>query len=224
MSSKISSKNSFNIFLSQEIDIVTVPVYYPLMDSDDKFCYTAALHDDTMTLCSGYHINEESHEGKLFTMFTTVPYGLWVGYFLSFLLFIALSIYGTRKLKRSYPSIWTMTSAFMEQYYFPSGSRFTSFISFVVSISVFIMMTYAKNSMRTDLVTIDKPIVITTYDEIIDRGVKVAFAKVVPEWEQFHNAPTGSKEHALFTNHVSILLTPDTANWIIQEMMDQRYG
>lgn len=213
-----------HFFHPQEIDMVTVPVYYPLIDSDDKFRYTAALYGDTMTICSGYHINEESHEGKLFTMFTTIPYGLWVGYFFSFLLFIALSIYGTRKLKRSYPSIWTMTSAFMEQYYFPSGSRFISVLSFVVSISVYIMMTYAKNSMRTDLVTIDRPIVITTYDEIIDHGIKVAFAKVIPEWEQFHNAPIGSKERALFSNHVPITLTPDTANWLIKEMMDQRYG
>lgn len=176
-----------------------------------------------MTLCSGYRINEIHNEGKLLTMFTTVPHGLWIGYLMSLLFFICLSIYGIRKLKQSYPSIWTLTSVFLEQYYFPSGSCFINVISFVVSVSVYFMITFAKNSMKTDLVTIDKPFVITTYDQIIDHKIEVAFLKVVPEGGKFQNAPSGSKQHALFTNHIYIRLTPSTINWLIKEMIEQRF-
>lgn len=64
--------------------------------------------------------------------------------------------------------------------------------------------------MSTDLVSIDKPTAVTSYDDIINRGIKAAFTKVLPEWETFQNAPPGSKERALFDNSENVGLNPVT--------------
>lgn len=71
-------------------------------------------------------------------------------------------------------------------------------------VGMFFMMTYIKNLMSTDLVTVDKPITIKSYDDIIALKAKSAFARVLPEWEKFSSSPAQSKERKLFDNSVEM--------------------
>ena len=52
--------------------------------------------------------------------------------------------------------------------------------------------------MSTDLVTIDKPVTIQSYDDIIDRKVRSLMLNMLPEYEKFESAPIGSKEQKIF--------------------------
>lgn len=58
---------------------------------------------------------------------------------------------------------------------------------------------------------VEKPKVITPYDDIIKRKASALFSQVLPEYETFENAPIGNKERAIFENYVPIGLSPVTA-------------
>lgn len=86
---------------------------------------------------------------------------------------------------------------------------------------MYISLRVIGNCMSTDLVTIDKPIAVTSYDDIINRGIKAAFTEVLPEWETFQNAPSGSKEHTLFENSENVGLNPVTVLGFMDTAINQ---
>lgn len=58
------------------------------------------------------------------------------------------------------------------------------------------------NCMSTDLITIEDPIVIKTYDDIIDKKIVTAFTQASPEYGVFASAKPGTKEAQMFANKV----------------------
>ena len=65
-------------------------------------------------------------------------------------------------------------------------------------LSTFFILSYATNSMSTDLVTIDKPVVVRSYDDVIDKDITSLMINQLPEYGKFKTAPTGSKEGKMF--------------------------
>lgn len=193
----------------QEIGAVAMPAYFPLKDPGNNFIYSPILYEDTMTIASAYSIETQFHYGDLLTMFSQVPYGLWIGYFTSFIIFLLISVLGARILNQNFSSFWMTTCAFLDQDNYPTNSKFLSTLSLVVMVGIFFMMAYASNSMSADLITIDKPIAVTTYDDILNRRIKAAFTTVLPEWEKFRDAPVGSKEKRLYESGMSFSPTPE---------------
>ena len=110
-------------------------------------------------------------KGMCSRCFSAVPIGIWIGSMISFCLFVALLTVGTHLLRCPYPSLWTIISAFLEQYSFPFGSRFVTIVSLLTATSLFFILNYGKNTMRTELVVVDEPIVVRTYDDIIERKI-----------------------------------------------------
>lgn len=184
----------------QIIDIVVVPVYYPLNDPGEKIIYSSVISEDTMAIGSFYNVSSSSHEGNLFSMFTTVPIGLWIGYVASFVAFVMACCIGSWVLRQRYSALWNIARAFLDQDNFPTTSMFISALSFIVMLCSFLMMSYATSSMSTDLVTIDKAIIIQSYQDIIDRNISTVLVKQMPEYGAFESAPAGSKEAKIFKN------------------------
>ena len=52
--------------------------------------------------------------------------------------------------------------------------------------------------MSTDLVSIDKAVTMTTYDDIRRMKAVTLVTKLFPEYEKLRNAPPGSRERSLF--------------------------
>lgn len=75
---------------------------------------------------------------------------------------------------------------------------FMSTLSAVVSIAMFFLLSYATNSMGTDLVTIDDPVVIKSLDDVIDRCIINGMRPTSSEWDYFAQAKEGSKEWKIF--------------------------
>ena len=73
-------------------------------------------------------------------------------------------------------------------------------ITLIISISSFVIITgYFCNLMATDMVVVDKPDVMNTYDDILSRpGVITLFGKQVSEYEHFRDADKVSKEYKLW--------------------------
>lgn len=74
------------------------PTYYPLPHHFEGLEYSPVFYEDTMTIYSSYTVNRNQTSGNLFDMFTMVPSGLWIGYFVSFITFVAISYIGHRLL------------------------------------------------------------------------------------------------------------------------------
>lgn len=161
-----------------------------------------------MTILSAYNTTNKVHVGDLFSMFTMVPYGLWIGYFVSFLIFFAVTRMGAKILRQRYSSFWMTTCAFLDQDNFPTDSLFITVLSFVVMLGMFFMMNYAGNCMSTDLITIENPIVIKTYNDIINKKIVTAFTAASPEYGIFAQANPETKEGQLFANKVEFTPGP----------------
>ena len=78
--------------------------------------------------------------------------------------------------------------------------------------------------MSTDLVTIDEPIVLKSYDDIIERKVTVIFLKMLPEREMFKLAPSGSKERMIYDLSIAIDAKPEIALALSQDALNQKYA
>lgn len=73
-------------------------------------------------------------------------------------------------------------------------------LSFVVMLCIFFLITYIGNCLSTDLVTVDEPITIRSYKDIIERkdSVLVDMYQEIPEYSTFKSAKEGSVEHEIF--------------------------
>lgn len=190
--------------------MVAMPSSYPIRDPGMDLFYTPAFHEDTMTLCSAYNKSSQTHVGDLYSMFAMVPYELWIGYSISFLTFISITSIGNKLLRNPNSSFWLTTCAFLDQDNYPtSRSKFLAFLSPLVMIAMFFMMTYICSFMSTDLVTIDNPVTVTSYDDIVERNISIALSDNTAEYNLFKDAFKGSKEWKMFVNHVKVSASPE---------------
>lgn len=203
-----------------------MPSYYPLDDPNGDFTFTSILYADTMTMFTAYFVNTSVHHGNMFSMFASVPSGLWIGYLMSFLSFVLISAIGSKILNENYGSLWTTISAFLDQGSFPTAkvSKFISVMSFIVMTGMFLMTTFITCSLSTDLVTIEEPRAVTTYDQILDMNMTTAFTKVLPEWEKFSSSPKGSKEWKLFERKQIVKLDPMIGSQMADKFLHQKYA
>ena len=73
-------------------------------------------------------------------------------------------------------------------------------IRLIISVSSFVIITgYFCNLLATDMVLVDKPNVMNTYDDILARpGVTAMFIKQVSDYEHFRDGEKDSKEYKLW--------------------------
>lgn len=164
---------------------------------------------------------------------TQVPLGLWIGYIVSYITFILVTFLGSRLLRKKYSSFWMTTCAFLDQANFPSDTLFVSVLSTIVMTGMFFIMTYAGNSMSTDLVTVEKPSTIDSYDKILDRNLTFLYTKVLPEFQRFSSisnlifvpgrTDSISKEEKMFqSNSYEVILEPGITKRLLPKILGQK--
>ena len=99
-----------------------------------------------------------------------------VSVFISMILFHYRNHHDLRHGSRSY-SIWTVVTFILEHGSMEEINRVSSFISFLLTLFVFLIWTYWKNLMSTDLTSVKQPFVAESYDDIsqMDGGKPVWF-------------------------------------------------
>ena len=104
---------------------------------------------------------------------------------------------------------------------------------FLVSLaSLIIVSGYFCNLMSTEMVVVEKPVVITSYQGILDRPhVTAIFVQQLTDYEHFRDAPKGSKEYDFWkimtterSTQSDILVDPQGFEAIIPKVMDGAYG
>lgn len=93
--------------------------------------------------------------------------------------------------KKRTNAAWITTIAFLDQDNFPTTTTLVSTISLFVSVAMFFLMTYTKNSIGTDLVVVESPIIMKSYQDFIDVGksrkrgeVVAGFCKLKPSMKR----------------------------------------
>ena len=81
----------------------------------------------------------------------------------------------------------------------------------VALIPMFFFIGYINSSVSTDLVVVDKPIILGSYQDVVDRGnVSVLFSTMLPEREKFSLSPPESIQGKLYRNRMLYDLTLDS--------------
>ena len=76
--------------------------------------------------------------------------------------------------------------------------------------------------MNANLVTLEDPIVVKSYEDIIDRDIKVILMREIPEFDKFSNALIGTKEHALFRQKKLFNRSPTSDVALMELLMNQK--
>lgn len=100
-----------------------------MADPRGDFIYSPIIIEDTMAISSAYRVPNTTHVGNIFSIFDGVPNGLWIGYILSFFLFVSVSYIGSVVIRKPMSSLWNIICAFLDQDNFPSDSRFMESLS-----------------------------------------------------------------------------------------------
>ena len=106
-------------------------------------------------------------------------------------------------------------------------------VTLIISVSSFIIITgYFCNVMATDMVVVDKPDVMNTYDDILDRPeVTRVFCKPLSDYEHFRDADKDSKEYKLWkvmtterSTEDDILIDPQGTERVAPHFLKGLYG
>lgn len=177
-----------------EADMVSIPVYYPLYDPENEyFDYTGALKEDDMMIVCTYRTVMNGSITDVLNMFTSAPVELWWATLAGFLTFVlALNIgYSVLKIRHKYKSpLWMVTCAFLSEDNFPDDILYNQIITVTACVFLFFFGNYLMNSMSSDLIVFEKPEVIASYQDIIDRAksgrnISVIFPPGLPETQVF---------------------------------------
>lgn len=162
-----------------------LPIIYPLNTTDESIIYTKPLSETTMTILSFYNLTnaDAAEEQDIAFMFSTIPPMLWLWIFLSYLTFIAVFKLGHWLLdcERRSDSIWTITCAFLNEDNFPENHKYIALLSVVMATGLFFAMNFLGSLTTTDLVSVDSPILVKSYQDIIDREISVFWSPLYAE-------------------------------------------
>lgn len=150
-----------------------------------------------MTILSLYNksISDGNHASDILFMFHTIPLTLWFALALSFLSFVLVLEVGGWLVDRrgKSDSLWITTCAFLDQDNFPTKRAYIVLLTLIMSIGIFFAVSFLRNSVSTDLVVLEAPVIIKDYNDILNHGVSVILSRKVPEMKSFKSAPAGSK-------------------------------
>lgn len=227
--------------LIQEIDFMTMAVYYPLSgDEKEEIEASAILSEDTMTMISVYTVTRNQIPIDLLGMYAGIPVQIWIAILLSYFTFMsvlhmALKRYQdtvlkdaiSKNIKRKTDAAWITTSAFLDQDNFPDTTMKVSGISLLVSIVMFFLMEYATNCIGSDLVIVDKPFAISGYQDMLDKidmgyEIVAGFSPMFAESEKFREAPKDSMERNVFDHSIMVPLDTPSVSEANVRMLNQQ--
>lgn len=183
--------------------------YFPLRGDDNEIIEQSAIfQEDTMTILSAYNVTQHQESVDMLYRYHSVPKFVWIFLVLSF--FVVSAVIKLRDIKRMSRSTWLIARAFLNQSSFVSLNTPVNILSITTLISLFFTICYTTTSVGTDLVVIDQPSVLQSYQDIVDNKAIVAFSYLLPEYDEFKKFPENSIEHKLLRNHVTFNFDPDS--------------
>ena len=158
--------------------------------------------EDQFWMISMYRMTHQKVSKDLLEMFDEYPALLWVSIIGSLVLFIialAIGRYFLEKKRQVFEPIWIISMFTLDQDYLDESNNFLFVLSTCLSFSCFFITQYLLNNMGTDLVVIQDPQVLGSYEDVIKRpGTIPLFLKGWPDSEEFKNSALDSMERKLW--------------------------
>lgn len=221
----------------QEIDAALVLSTIWDRQAPDNVDYTHPIHDDFLQMICAYKYNGNFTDSDLMDAYLDFHWSYYVSLIPTFFLFIFIwkmftvsagTMFDTIKeqLEKSrLPSYWLMICAILDQDQFPDISPFFSILSLCVTVFFFVLFDcFMMNMMSADLVTIDEPAVIRSYQDAIDRkGLGLMFFNGWDDENFFRYAKKGTMESKIWEKRYEMPgVSMDSIMQVFQPVMDQK--
>ena len=200
--------------------------------------YSAPVFEEFLMVLSFYNYTEHMAETDLLDAYLQFPLSYYQSIFFTFTAFVLtwkycaraaskLSRRVRRQLRRSrLPSYWIMVCAILDQDQYPKVSRVAfTILSFCFSLFFFITIDcFILNGMTTDLVVIEEPATVASYDQVIAReGLEVVFLRGSDEMAFFRDAEEGSKERQIWDKRMVMDgISLDSLGQVMATGLDQK--
>ena len=148
-----------------------------------------------------YRKSHDQENKDLMNMFDGYPILLWESIIAALILLaiiLAIGRWLLEKKKDLMESIWIVSMFTLDQDYLVESNLFLSVLSTFISFFCYFLTQYLLNSMGTDLVVIKDPIVLQSYQDVIDRNATPLFLKGWPDYKDFENSPETTIERKLW--------------------------
>ena len=167
-----------------------------------NFYYSPIIMEDQYWMISMYKISEDGVSKDLLQMFDSYPDLLWVSIIGSLVLFTVILGIGRNlleKKKQILEPIWIVSMFTLDQDYLDESNSFLFVFSTFLSFACFFITQYLLNNMGTDLVVVQDPQVLGSYEDVINRpDATPLFLQNWPDSKEFENAPRDSPERKLW--------------------------
>ena len=192
-----------------ESDVTIGMVDFPIKHDYYQVNPVITLYDEPIVIIQAY--NRSNKEKELADFFKTslesFSPSLWTS-IAFFVLFMGIMLITRRLLLKNemkeddlrHP-YFEAVSTFIQQDEKDYPDSYRRVLTLITSVASFILITgYFCNLMSTDMVIVEKPVVINNYDDILAKpGLITYFMKVLADYEHFKYAEKDSIEHKLWT-------------------------
>lgn len=180
--------------------------------------YTVPIMEEFLTTMSAYNVTDRMESGDLIDAYLAFHWSYYVSLVVTLAIFIMVwrmcekYCFRYRPKQKTeiqnarLPPSWIMTCAILDQDQFPNITHI-AFKALSLLFSLFFFITidcFMMNIMSTDLVVIEIPQVIRTYQDFLDRNAKIIFMEGWDENNFFEHAPEGSLEKQLWDKRYMI--------------------
>ena len=171
------------------------PSEYPL---EGDFKFMPIVGEQQMLITSAYNMTRVGVTQDIINLFSTYNRTVWIGILSVFVTLIALLTIGRCLLenkKNILESMWIISMFALDKDYLIEINNFLIIFSTFLSFFCFFMTQCLLNGMSTDMVVIPDPMVVQSFQDIIDLDhVSPAFLIEAPDYEQFKKAAIGTIE------------------------------
>ena len=243
-----------------ETDVAVAIIDFPVNEDYEKVNPVFTLFEEPLVILQAY--NRTDHRQKFADIvqlsLASFSFSLWLAILFLLLVIGIIMKISQKAVKPKQPKLtafemrrdWYMgrKRKVVQESFHPFFETFSCFMQkrerdfedfprrlliFLVSLaSLIIVSGYFCNLMSTEMVVVEKPVVITSYQGIIDRPyVTATFVQQLTDYEHFRDAPKGSKEYDLWrimttqrSTQSDILINPQGFETVIPKVMEGSAG
>ena len=190
-------------------DLMLGPVDFPVKEEYEKVNPIVTLMEEPLVILQAY--NKTRHNEQLADVvkqsFQSFTVSLWMAIFCFVLVMGTMFVIRREVLQNQMdgeeedgPSFFYAFVCFVQQDSKDFFDITRNILTLILSVASFVFITgYFCNLMATDMVVVDKPDVMNTYKDILDRvGVTAVFFQQLADYEHFRDANKDSIEYMLW--------------------------
>ena len=184
---------------SGQADFFTMFVNTPLKTA---FRYSPPVFEEKFYILSAYNMTNMAESKDILYLFDSFSTNLWIAVGVMLLILLSVLVVGRKLLQNIngvYEPIWIISMFSLGQDYLKEINQFLYVFSTTLVFFWFFIIQYLLNTMSTDLVVIQDPNVIQSYQEIISTEYAVpVFMRGFQDHEDFKNGRIGSLERQVW--------------------------